>query len=78
MAQALTHKRNARTDLKPAIKNYKISDWDSLLYSIWLEKMALNPIFDDATIIHGHCKCCSRTILDPIHIHNHKKKEKKK
>ena len=34
-----------------------ILDWDSYLYSLWLENMTLNPgLFDDARISHtsGH------------------------
>jgi hypothetical protein len=70
MAQALFLKRNVRTKPKPATKktlNYNFSDWDSYLYSFWLEKMALNPgFYDDARESHmsGLCKCgCTRAFV---------------
>jgi hypothetical protein len=49
MAQSLlTQKRNVQTNKK---SNIRISDWDSHLHSIWLEKIASNPgHFDDARI----------------------------
>jgi hypothetical protein len=71
MAQSLLTKREnnrARSSsirLKPKEIPLGISDWDSYLYSLWLEKMALNPgFYDDAKIFHGYrCDCCSRTII---------------
>jgi hypothetical protein len=35
-------------------------NWDSFLYSHWLQKMAINPgLYDDAKKLHAmdHCKC---------------------
>jgi hypothetical protein len=36
-----------------------LQDWDSFLYSIYLQKMAANPdLYDDAKVPHlGHCLC---------------------
>jgi hypothetical protein len=67
MAQSLlTQKGNVRNKPKGKIGKTPISDWDSSLHSIWLEKMILNPIFDDARISHisGLCKCgCTRAFV---------------
>jgi hypothetical protein len=56
MAQIITHKGNVRT--KPAISKNLISDWDSLLYSYWLEKIASSPgFYDDARESHMSGLC---------------------
>lgn len=67
MAQVVIKRENVRTKLKPAtgkIGKLPIADWDSLLYSYWVDKMALNPgFYDDARESHlsGLCKCgCTR------------------
>ena len=61
MAQLLTQKRNVQT--KEIILKI-ISDWDSYLHSIWLEKIASSPgFYDDAreSNMSGLCKCgCTR------------------
>jgi hypothetical protein len=64
MAQVVIKRENVRTKLKPAIGKTPITDWDSYLYSLWIEKIAFSPgLYDDAKISHisGLCKCgCTR------------------
>ena len=56
MAQQLTKKENVQkipAQVAPAI------DWDLHLYSLWLQKMALNPLYHDVKVSHytGSCSC---------------------
>jgi hypothetical protein len=49
-------------------KENKLQDWDDLLHSIHLQKIALNPSFyDDARVLHDQgicpCKCTCNLYL---------------
>lgn len=64
--QQLTKSKNVQIRNPELIRTCEliVTDWDSYLYSLWLENMTLNPgLFDDARISHtsGACKCrCTR------------------
>lgn len=60
MAQLLIKRENVQSQPKPQLTKTEIADWDSFLYSYWLQKIALNPgLYDDAKKSHmlGRCSC---------------------
>lgn len=57
MARIVLRKESVQ---KEPTEETPIIDWDSFLYSLWLDIVKTNPRFcDDAKIDHvtGHCKC---------------------
>jgi hypothetical protein len=57
MAALLVVKRGPNAATK---RENILRDWDSLLHSIWIQKMVLNPnLYDDAKVNHatGNCYC---------------------
>ena len=54
----LVVKRGPLSQAAATKRENTLQDWDDLLHSLWLQKMALNPFYQDARVPHlGQCPC---------------------